>query len=300
MKTTDAFQVALKRLPAILYVLCTMLIFSCDDSSYMQTENGLKYKMIVTRKANRPVLGDRMVLHLSYENSAGQEIYNSSVLGDDFVLELTPPSFKGGIEEGFSMMGEGDSAHFLLPADSVFAKTFNIPLPDGLKSGEQLLFKVRLKSVLPAQEHKKRMKAVADSVALSDAIAMNTYIQRNNISAHPVRDGVYFIIFEEGKGDMPRAGDSVEVSYTATFLDGSVFDASSKDGDHLRYILGDGLRLKAWDEAISSLRPGGACRLVLSSAEAFGTRGYGPVPPNTPVVYNIRLLRVMKNASNGS
>lgn len=274
------------------------LIYSCGDSSYRRTDKGLQYKMIVSRNARRPVLGDRMILHLSYENSAGREIYNSSVIGDDFVLELSPPSFAGGIEEGFSMMGEGDSAHFLLPADSVFAKTFNQPLPDGIKSGEQLLFKVKMKSVIPAQELQGRMKALTDSVALADAIAINTFLKRNNITAHPVREGVYFIVFEEGKGEKPRAGDSVEVSYTATFLDGSVFDASSGNGSNLRYVLGDGLRLKAWDEAIASLRPGGVCRLVLSSAEAFGTRGFGPVPPNTPVVYNINLLRV--NANSGT
>jgi len=264
--------------------------------AYQRTEQGLQYRIIVSRNGKRPSIGDRMILHLSYENSTGREIYNSSVLGDDFVLELTPPTFSGGIEEGFSMMGEGDSAHFLLPADSVFTKTFNLPLPEGVKAGEQLLFKVKMKSVIPAEEHQSRMKVLADSVALSDAIAMDTYLKRNNISAHPVREGVYFIVFEEGKGDRPRPGDSVEVSYTATFLDGSVFDASSRDGSNLRYVLGDGLRLRAWDEAISSLRPGGVCRLVLSSAEAFGTRGYGPVPPNTPVVYNINLLRVSRNS----
>lgn len=273
-----------------------ILISSCGDTSYRRTDKGLQYKVILSRNARRPALGDRMVLHLSYENSAGKEIYNSSILGDDFVLELTPPSFTGGIEEGFAMMGEGDSAHFLLPADSVFGKTFNLPLPDGIKSGEQLLFKVKMKSVIPAQEHQSRMKALADSAALADAIAMNTYLKRNNITAHPVREGVYFIVFEEGKGERPRSGDSVEVSYTATFLDGSVFDASSGNGSNLRYVLGDGLRLKAWDEAIASLRPGGVCRLVLSSAEAFGTRGYGPVPPNTPVVYNINLVRVTGNS----
>lgn len=282
----------------LLITLCSsflILVFSCGDAAYRRTDHGLQYKIIVSRNAKRPSLGDRMILHLSYENSEGKEIYNSSVLGDDFVLELTPPTFIGGIEEGFSMMGEGDSAHFLLPADSVFGKTFNLPLPEGIKPGDQLLFKVKMKSVIPAQEHQKKMKAVADSVALADAIAMNTYIKRNNITAHPVREGVYFIVFEEGRGDKPRAGDSVEVSYTATFLDGSVFDASSGNGANLRYVLGDGLRLKAWDEAIASLRPGGVCRLVLSSAEAFGTRGYGPVPPNTPVVYNINLIRVIGN-----
>ena len=272
------------------------LFFSCNSTDYDVTPNGLHYRMVVTGEGKKPVIGDRMTLHLSYENAQGQELYNSRILGDDFILELTAPTFRGGIEEGFSMMGEGDSAHFLVPADSMFIRTFNMPIPTTVKSGEQLLFKVKMKSIVSSVEYKSRQRALADSVATADAIAMAQYMTRNNIISEPVRPGVYLIAFEAGRGEAPVAGDSVEVEYTATFLDGSVFDASSRSGTSLKYILGDGTRLKVWDEAISTMRPGAVSRLVLASAEAFGSRGYGPVPPNTPVVYDIKLLRIVRNS----
>jgi len=40
--------------------------------------------------------------------------------------------------------------------------------------------------------------------------------------------GIYYINMEEGEGEFPKAGDSLEVGYVGYFIDGTLFDASDK------------------------------------------------------------------------
>ena len=41
------------------------------------------------------------------------------------------------------------------------------------------------------------------------------------------------------------------------------------------------------------MKEGTVARLILTSKHAYGNIGLGPVPPDTPVVFDIELLRVV-------
>ncbi|MBL7924641.1 MAG: FKBP-type peptidyl-prolyl cis-trans isomerase [Bacteroidia bacterium] len=273
------------------------LVYSCNKDGFSITGSGLKYHLIEQKGGRKPLPGEMMRLHLVYKDKEGRELYNSGVLGDAFVLELTAPTFKGGLEEGFAMMGEGDSAAFLVPADSVFDKTFKQVLPAGIRKGDLLRFEVRMKKVMSVKEFRDEDRTTAKKNNEAEQRAIEFYLGNNNMNVQPVKPGVYYISFREGKGEKPVQGDSVEIRYTARFLDGQVYDGSAQKGSNLLYMLGDGLRLLAWEEAVASMREGGLSRLVLSSAAAYGSSGRGPVPPDTPVVFDIELVKVYKKGA---
>ncbi len=274
------------------FFVVSMLYISCKNERYQLTSGGLKYRFIEQKNGRKPKPGDLMRMHLNYLNSRDSILYDSDELGDAFVLQLTPPTFSGGLEEGFSMMGEGDSAIFLVPADSVFIKTFNQSLPPHIKKGEWLHFRVRMIKVMSPDEFNEELSADKNKTSQKEISRIEEYLKLNNIAAAPVREGIYFVIFQEGDGPKPFPGDSVEIEYNGCFLSGEVFDASDKKGQSLKYQLGDGSRLEAWEMAVSSMKEGSVARLVLASEKAFGKSGDGPVPPDTPVIFNIKLLKV--------
>jgi FKBP-type peptidyl-prolyl cis-trans isomerase len=274
-----------------------LLITSCNGKkkdNYQLTDSGLRYRFIEQMKGRKPQPGDIMRVHLLYRDVKGRVLYNSNELGDAFVLQLTEPSFKGGLEEGFALMGEGDSAIFLLPADSVFDKMFKRVMPPSVNKGDLLSFEVRLKKIMKPDEYKNEQKEIGTKRKGEEATRIDLFLLNNNIKAEPVEDGVWFVKLKEGKGLRPVPGDSVYIHYTGKFLDGSSFDGTGGSINPLSYILGEGTHLDAWEKAVAGMNEGAVVRLVLRSDKAYGEAGFGPVPPNTPVTYDIELIRVVK------
>lgn len=273
--------------------LLLVSVFSCTNDGYSVSNTGLKFRFVEEKEGRKPQTGDMMRLHLKYKDKDGKTLYDSGILGEAFVLELTAPTFSGGIEEGFAMMGEGDSALFMVPADSVFHKTFQQEMPPQINKGDFLYFEVRLIKVMTKGEFKNELSEDKKNRIKEEEKQIEEYLANNNIVVKPVENGIYFIVLKEGKGLKPVPGDSVEMSYSGSFLNGEVFDGTAKKGTNLKYVLGDGKRLLAWEKAVSSMQEGTVARLILSSPSAYGEQGLGPVPPNTPVVFDMELLRVI-------
>ena len=90
-----------------------------------------------------------------------------------------------------------------------------------------------------------------------------------------------------------QPGNTVEVLYTGTFLDGRVFDATSQRGNvPLGFVLGRGRVIQGWDEGIALMRKGEKSLLLIPSALAYGSQGQGPIGPNTVLRFEVELVDV--------
>lgn len=265
---------------------------SCQQNSFKKTETGLNYRIIDDQDGEKIRLGDIVQLHLAYYTDKDSLLYDSRAIGDSFILKIQTPTFVGGIEEGLQLLSKGDSAEFLLPGDSIFRKTFQQPMPAFLAKGSLLKFRVRIKSILSEQEFLEKQKKDYAKQQREQLQIIEKYLIENSIQAQPVSQGIYFILFKEGNGKVPVMGDSVQVQYTGKTLKGRVFDSSGKGGKYLQYRIGNGNYLEAWERAITSMKEGSLARLVLTSDNAFGKSTSAPVPPDTPVVFDIELIKV--------
>jgi FKBP-type peptidyl-prolyl cis-trans isomerase FkpA len=96
-----------------------------------------------------------------------------------------------------------------------------------------------------------------------------------------------------GTGATAAAGDTISVLYTGTFLDGRVFDASSLHGNvPITFRLGTGQVIRGWDQGLVGMRVGGKRRLTIPSSLAYGPSGNGPIPPNTPLRFEVELVAI--------
>lgn len=95
-----------------------------------------------------------------------------------------------------------------------------------------------------------------------------------------------------GVGDPVEDGDTVVVHYVGTLQDGYEFDNSNKRGNPYTFTVGDGKVIKGWEKGIIGMKVGGARILVIPPDLAYGEDGFGPVPPNAPLVFSIELLEI--------
>lgn len=106
--------------------------------------------------------------------------------------------------------------------------------------------------------------------------------------------GVKIVHTAEGKGDSPKASDTVQVHYRGTLLDGKEFDSSYKRGQPATFPLGR--VIPCWTEGVQKMKVGGKATLTCPAATAYGDRGVGNglIPPGATLTFEVELIAIQK------
>lgn len=103
--------------------------------------------------------------------------------------------------------------------------------------------------------------------------------------------GMVFLSKVEGKGESPKADDTVRANYRGTLADGKEFDSSYRRGKPLEFRL-DGV-IKCWAEGLQKMKPGGKAQLVCPPDLAYGENGAGElILPNSTLAFEVELLEI--------
>ncbi|GAB7357676.1 hypothetical protein MBLNU459_g0166t1 [Dothideomycetes sp. NU459] len=90
-----------------------------------------------------------------------------------------------------------------------------------------------------------------------------------------------------------QAGDKVSVHYRGTLAaDGSEFDASYNRGKPLDFHLGKGQVIKGWDQGLLDMCPGEKRTLTIQPEWAYGSRGMGPIPAQSVLIFETELVSI--------
>lgn len=131
---------------------------------------------------------------------------------------------------------------------------------------------------------------------IAQALANNASEKKVEASENYVTtdSGLKYLDMVEGTGELPQAGQKVTVHYTGTLEDGSKFDSSRDRGQPFAFTLGAGQVIKGWDEGLATMKVGGRRQLVIPPELGYGSRGIGPIPPNSTLIFDVELLKVGK------
>lgn len=269
-----------------------MLITSCSKySGYKEADSGLYYKFISeSGDTAKPHLNDILDVVMSYGTKDSTLMPANGVIQ----IQLMKPMFKGDIYEGFAMMHKGDSASFIISADSFFTKIARAPRPKFIDSSSVLYFNVKLKDFMSLEQLMKKRQEENAKLEQEEMTKLDAYLKANNITAQPTASGIYFIEVQKGKGPKAMTGQKVSVHYTGTLLDGKKFDSSYDRKEPISFALGTGAVIKGWDEAISMMSKGGKAKVIIPSKMAYGERAQGPIPAFSTLVFDVELVDITK------
>lgn len=101
--------------------------------------------------------------------------------------------------------------------------------------------------------------------------------------------GIYYRDIEEGKGVPAMPGREVLMTYVAYLADGKEVDRTAPGARPLAFKVGEGQVIRGWDLGVRGMKTGGTRQLVVPSRYAYGSREVGKIPPNSVLVFVVRL-----------
>jgi len=91
-----------------------------------------------------------------------------------------------------------------------------------------------------------------------------------------------------GTGATAASGDTVTVNYVGAFLNGTIFD----QGTTSPFQLGAHQVIAGFEQGIIGMRVGGVRLLIIPASLAYGASGKPPIPPNTPLQFQVQLVAI--------
>ncbi len=141
-------------------------------------------------------------------------------------------------------------------------------------------------AVISQSESPIEMQSGQVTVAPTQASAQAQTQSMQNVTELKIED------LKVGTGDEVKSGDTVEVNYLGTFLDGRKFDSSYDRNQTFSFNVGAGEVIQGWDQGLIGMKVGGKRKLLIPSDLAYGAYGAGSIPPNTPLAFEVELVSI--------
>jgi FKBP-type peptidyl-prolyl cis-trans isomerase FklB len=141
---------------------------------------------------------------------------------------------------------------------------------------------------LAERQQKMREDLLAKNKAEGEAFLAKNKTQPGVVT---LPDGLQYRIITVGKGEIPGDDDIATVDFRGTFVDGTEFDSSARNGRPLELPIGKVFR--GWNEALKLMKTGSKWRLFIPSDLAYGQNGLSSrIPPNATLIIEVELLGV--------
>ena len=189
--------------------------------------------------------------------------YNVSVQSGLTMLDASDEEFKS-FQKGLETAVKGESA----PAD--------------------------VDAIGPAMEQffESRIKTKQESIAMANKTKEDTFFQEldKNKSIQKSKSGLYYEIFDAGKGKTPTSTDTVKVHYKGTLTDGKEFDSSYKRGEPAEFPLQ--AVIPAFREGMALISEGGKAKLYVPAELGYGDAAIPGIPAGSTLIFEIELIKV--------
>jgi FKBP-type peptidyl-prolyl cis-trans isomerase FkpA len=146
-----------------------------------------------------------------------------------------------------------------------------------------------------SQEHMKRLVNYT-AIALVALVAAGC----GDDSPTSTVTSLQIIDTQVGTGAEAVTGKTVTVHYTGWLYEeytadhhGTKFDSSRDRNQPFSFVVGETNIIAGWNQGIVGMKVGGKRTLIIPSSLAYGSTGFGSIPPNRALVFDIELLSVL-------
>ncbi len=122
----------------------------------------------------------------------------------------------------------------------------------------------------------------------SEQSAILAYASSHSIAVTQAgTSGMYYKIVSAGSGATPSSTSKVSVTYSGKLTNDTVFDTATTP---IQLNMSD--VIQGWKIGLPLIQKGGEIILIIPSALAYGCQGYGAVPGDSILVFDIILVDV--------
>ncbi|OAD42930.1 FKBP-type peptidyl-prolyl cis-trans isomerase [Polaribacter atrinae] len=232
-----------------------------------ESDSGLHY--IIENEGTGKAATENSVVDIKYKAYLLDGTDNGESESSILNLETLIP----GLSEGIQLLKEGGKATLIIPSELAFGEAGNSS--GSIPCGTVLIFEIEL-------------IAVHDDYDAQNEAAILKYIDDNNLEATKTESGLYYVVNNEGTGEIPTSNSSVTVAYKGYFLNGTVFDESTVSGA----TFGLNQVIAGWTEGLQLFKEGGDGVLLIPYSLGYGEYGQGTIPGYSILAFDVKLISV--------
>jgi FKBP-type peptidyl-prolyl cis-trans isomerase FkpA len=169
-------------------------------------------------------------------------------------------------------------------------------ITDALSGSKPLISEEEAQKALEALQTEMRSKFEAKQKAEGEKnkAAGEKFLADNKAKqgVKTTASGLQYEVITEGKGDKPKATDTVQVHYTGKLIDGTEFDSSLKGGEPVTFPLNR--VIPGWTEGVQLMTVGSKYHFTIPSALAYGENAPPAIGSNQVLCFDVELLKIEK------
>lgn len=278
-----------------LSVLLSKPVNDENYSDFNRSPNGLLYKFHRVNEGETLTKNDVVEIRMDYFFNDSL-LFSSRSFPKRFDMPVESSVFKGDFYEGLSMMHVGDSASFVVRADSTYRCMWK-KSSSGVKETDVVRFDVGIVSKEDRTVFSQRIYAKKRAQAEQSRSDLQVYLHDNGIVEKPRPSGLIIVPIVPGYGAKATSGDMVKIHFNAELIDGTPYKSTRETNIPVTLTL-SGLPEgypRGLDEALHQMREGEIAKVIIPSHLAFGQQEVYNLPPFSNFVYEIEVLEVIKN-----
>jgi FKBP-type peptidyl-prolyl cis-trans isomerase FklB len=147
-------------------------------------------------------------------------------------------------------------------------------------------------AVLEEQKHLQAERQARGEKAKTDGTAFLAKNKKEK-GVTELPNGIQYKVVKAGKGDKPKATDTIVANYRGTLINGTEFDSSYKRGQPATFAVNK--VIPGWQEVLPLMPTGSTWKVFIPASLAYGERGAGStIGPNETLIFDIELLEIKK------
>lgn len=270
---------------------------------FEKTKSGIYYQVVSqvdSLKDMKADSGQFYVMEMNY-GTADSLLFKSEFLPDHIVkMPFREKEFDGDVWEALSLFSNGDSANFIIHADSFFLKTTRAPeVPELFLKDNEVHFFIKIKNIQTKEEIEAEHAAYVNARKYAEQIEIEKFKADNDWNIKPLESGLYFNKIKSTNGRKVKDGMYLTFDFVISLLDGNTI-YSSIDANHPgSFEYGKRFDTEGLMQGLGMMRQGEEVELLIPSALAFKDGGRpGMIEPYTPLHYFVRLTSVKTKAEH--
>ncbi|HAX93793.1 MAG TPA: hypothetical protein DCY25_07605 [Bacteroidales bacterium] len=135
-----------------------------------------------------------------------------------------------------------------------------------------------------------------DDPELNERLQIQNFLSDNDtLDFQLTSSGLYYLDYIPGTGLQAETHDTAYIFYAIHYINRSILDSNLDTSDTLIKPVNEGELIPGFDEALTYMKEGGTSLFILPSKLAYGEQGNYFIPPYTPFICQINLVKLVKH-----